>query len=145
MIAVTKIFRFEMAHALCKYEGACKNIHGHSYVLHVTVASTLTNEKDFLPGPGFILDFKVLKKWVNTCVIEKLDHQLVLSEEYLYSHPHIKDLPNLVIWEREPSAENILLFIQHTLAEALPDNIQILKLLLFETADSYAEWNLSSQ
>ena len=39
MISVTKIFNFEMAHALHNYGGPCANIHGHSYILHVTVKS----------------------------------------------------------------------------------------------------------
>ena len=37
MIKITKIVHFEMAHAIYGYNGRCKNIHGHSYELHVTV------------------------------------------------------------------------------------------------------------
>ena len=37
VIRVTKSFSFEMAHALWNYDGPCKNIHGHSYKLFVTV------------------------------------------------------------------------------------------------------------
>ncbi|MBP7509547.1 MAG: 6-carboxytetrahydropterin synthase, partial [Prolixibacteraceae bacterium] len=36
-IRVTKYYDFEMAHALWNYDGLCKNIHGHSYKLHITV------------------------------------------------------------------------------------------------------------
>ncbi len=41
MIRLTKIFNFEMAHALYGYDGPCKNIHGHSYQLEVTIAGNL--------------------------------------------------------------------------------------------------------
>ena len=60
MITITKVFRFEMAHAIFGYAGKCKNIHGHSYVLHVTVTNS-SGDDDFILAPGFILDFKELK------------------------------------------------------------------------------------
>ncbi|MBP8764389.1 MAG: 6-carboxytetrahydropterin synthase [Ferruginibacter sp.] len=78
MLSVTKIFRFEMAHALYGYAGKCKNIHGHSYVLHVTVTS-LVNKQGSLPAPGLIFDFKDLKKIVDDLILQNLDHQLVFS------------------------------------------------------------------
>lgn len=47
---------------------------------------------------------------------------------------------NLCNWEMEPSVENILLFIRQQLQMHFPGELQLLKLKLFETADSYAEW-----
>ncbi|WP_460693029.1 6-pyruvoyl trahydropterin synthase family protein [Mucilaginibacter puniceus] len=75
MIRITKIFHFEMAHALDGYNGACRNIHGHSYELHVTIASVKA-EDAYLHSPGFIIDFKELKKIINLAIIEKFDHKL---------------------------------------------------------------------
>ena len=72
MLSVTKIFYFEMAHAIYGYSGPCKNVHGHSYELHVTVGADDQGD-EFIPAPGFILDFKELKSIVNTSVIDILD------------------------------------------------------------------------
>ena len=77
-----------MAHAIHGYQGACKNIHGHSYELHVTLG-TSSVQKEYIPSPGFIIDFKQIKNLVNTTVIEKFDHSLVLSEAYLKEHPEV--------------------------------------------------------
>lgn len=142
MLSVTKIFRSEMAHALYGYAGKCKNIHGHSYVLHVTVQGSGTPD-GYLPAPGLIFDFKDLKKIVDDLILQKLDHQLVLSETYLKANPAFKASENLVEWTMEPSVENILLFIRGQLQLHFPKEIQLLKLKLFETADSYAEWGNS--
>ncbi|MBK7734574.1 MAG: 6-carboxytetrahydropterin synthase [Chitinophagaceae bacterium] len=139
MLSVTKIFRFEMAHALYGYAGKCKNIHGHSYVLHVTVTSSV-NKQGYLPAPGLIFDFKDLKKIVDDLILQKLDHQLVLSGTYLNTNPAFMAAENLLIWEMEPSVENILLFIRQQLQLHFPGELQLLKLKLFETADSCAEW-----
>ena len=69
MITITKIFRFEASHSLPKHKGKCKNLHGHSYKLEVTVGSKQLNEKDM------VMDFGDLKKIVNKEIIDKLDHQ----------------------------------------------------------------------
>ena len=36
-IRITKQFDFETGHAIYGYDGKCKNIHGHSFKLAVTV------------------------------------------------------------------------------------------------------------
>jgi len=138
MIEITKIFRFEMAHAIHGYPGSCKDIHGHSYVLHVTVTSA-GSRNAYIPEPGFIMDYKELKKIVNDAIIDKLDHHLLLSEAYLQSNPRPSS-QNLFIWTTEPSAENLLIFIQQQIKEKLPARVQLVKLRLYETNDSYAEW-----
>lgn len=140
MISVTKIFRFETAHAIFGYDGPCKHIHGHSYVLHVTVASSVAAKETFIEKPGFVVDFKVLKKIVQAAIVERLDHKLILSKEYLATKPTLNDEENLDVWEIEPSAENILFFSKQKISTALPEGIKLVKLRLYETADSFAEW-----
>lgn len=144
MITVTKIFRFEMGHAIDGYEGMCKYIHGHSYVLHVTVTTTGAGDKP-LPSPGFIIDFKELKKIVNGNLVAKLDHSLILSEQYVAKHPDIMQEQNLMVLPYEPSAENMLYFIRTELQGAFSEKYDIVRLKLWETCDSFAEWENETQ
>ena len=139
MLQLTKIFHFEMAHAIYGYIGNCKNIHGHSYKLHVTVKPAIPGQ-EYIPAPGLILDFKELKHLVNSIIIEKFDHKLLLSENYISAQQDLYPKENLVIWAVEPSAENMLIFIAKSLIEKLPEHIKLAKLKLYETGDSYAEW-----
>lgn len=138
MLLVTKIFHFEMAHAINGYQGACKNIHGHSYELHVTVSAD-NQEKGYIAVPGFIIDFKELKQLVISSVIQVFDHKLLLSKDYLSQNPGIHTQENLVIWNAEPTAENLLLYIHDVICEKLPNHVNLAKLKLYETKDSYAE------
>lgn len=139
MLQLTKIVHFEMAHAIDGYSGACKNIHGHSYELHVTIA--LAKESDgYIPSPGFVLDFKELKKIITEIVITKLDHKLVLSNVFIAKQPHFLSQENLVNWEAEPTVENLLIYLQDAITTALPITVILAALKLYETADSYAEW-----
>jgi 6-pyruvoyltetrahydropterin/6-carboxytetrahydropterin synthase len=139
MINLTKIFHFEMAHAIHGYPGQCQNIHGHSYELHVTVSSK-AEYNDYIPSPGFVIDFKDIKSIVKGLVIECLDHKLVLSQAFLKEYTSLKKAENLVIWKQEPTAENMLVFIQQILSKTLRDDVQLAQLKLYETKDSYAEW-----
>ena len=60
-IRLTKEFSFEAAHALEGYDGACREIHGHSYRLFVTVkGEPSTDEYD--PKQGMVMDFGLLKR-----------------------------------------------------------------------------------
>lgn len=142
MIRLTKIFHFEMAHAIHGYTGDCKNIHGHSYKLHVTVASA-NNYTQYIPAPGFVIDFKELKKLVKAAVIEKLNHKMILSSNFLSDNPSFASQENLVIWEEEPTTENLLLYILYMmqiLFKKFPNEVNLVQLKLYETNDSYAEW-----
>lgn len=78
LIRITKKFDFEMAHALMGYDGLCKNIHGHSYKLFVTVTGRPLQD-DKSPKNGMVLDFSLLKDIVKKSIIEKYDHSLVLN------------------------------------------------------------------
>ena len=139
MLQVTKVFRFEMAHAIHGYDGPCKHLHGHSYELYVTVAQA-TDSEGYIAAPGFVLDFKVLKQLVQSTVISQLDHRLVLSQAYVDHHPFTKVAANVVIWEAEPTAENMLVYMQQQLGPQLPAGTRLTALKLYETADSFAEW-----
>ena len=139
MLQLTKIFHFETAHALHGYAGACKNIHGHSYELHVTVSS-VNDYQNYIPAPGFMIDFKEIKKLVNILVVENFDHKVILSKDFLSDNPSFSSQENLVIFEAEPTAENLLIYILSNIQKGLPSNIQLVKLKLYETNDSYAEW-----
>jgi len=79
-IRLTKEFNFEMAHALWNYDGLCKNIHGHSYKLLVTViGEAITDKKN--PKLGMVMDFSDLKQIVKKEITEKYDHSIVLSKD----------------------------------------------------------------
>ena len=127
-----------MAHAIHGYNGKCKDIHGHSYELHVSV--TNGNKDDFCEAPGFIIDFKDLKSIVQENIIANADHKLMLSKTFLNEHPQFLSANNLVSINFEPSAENLLLYFHNLIVNKFPPYIKIYKMRIYETRDSFAEW-----
>ncbi len=139
MLRITKIFQFEAAHAIEGYDGPCKNIHGHSYELHVSVAATELHG-EYIPPPGFIVDFKELKRIVSSTVINALDHKVILSRCFIEKNLEVSSQENLVSLDVEPTAENLLIFIRRILESLLPAGLELAALKLYETKTSYAEW-----
>lgn len=134
MLSVNKTFTFEAAHALSDYDGACKNIHGHSYKLHVTVTSKkgLTN--------SMVIDFKQLKKIVQQTILNDYDHALILKINKLNLTATQVIGTKLLWFDEEPTAEQMLLDMAKRLQLTLPDYIVLKELKLHETETCYATW-----
>jgi 6-pyruvoyltetrahydropterin/6-carboxytetrahydropterin synthase len=140
-IRITKEFKFEMAHALPNHKGLCKNVHGHSYVLAVTLLGNAVD--DLSRGDhGMVMDFGDLKKIVHEHVISVFDHALVLYNGT--SEQLVNELKNnfnkLILVDYHPTSEQMILDIKERIATHLPHEIKLVKLHLRETATAYAEW-----
>jgi 6-pyruvoyltetrahydropterin/6-carboxytetrahydropterin synthase len=140
-IRVTKRFHFEMAHALFEYDGLCRNIHGHSYNLEVTLIGKSKKQPGH-PKDGMVLDFGELKKIVNSQIVEKFDHALMVNS--LFTETQIELLKQttqrIIIVEFQPTTENIVTDIAKILQQHLPTGVSLFSIRLYETVTSYAEW-----
>lgn len=141
MIYITKIFHFEAAHALVGYDGKCRNIHGHSYELQVTVNGEPVDEPGN-PKNGMVIDFHDLKQIVNEEVVERLDHSFIIGtnmpEDFVESAK--RNFDKIVCVAYQPTTENMLTDFAERIKERLPQNVELYSVRLQETRDSYAEW-----
>lgn len=71
---ITKIFTFDSAHTLRHHDGKCRNLHGHTYKLEVTLEGVPQTVDGSNPQSGMILDFGILKEIVRERVLDELDH-----------------------------------------------------------------------
>lgn len=140
-IRVTKVFTFDMAHALHGYDGLCKNIHGHTYRLSVTLIGKTIQEEGHAKQ-GMVIDFSDFKKIVKEKVVDVFDHTLVLNAK----SPHAKiqgladNFERLILTDYQPSCENLLIDILERIKTDLPSNVELCNVRLEETPTSYAEW-----
>ncbi len=140
-IRVTKEFSFEMAHVLWKYDGPCKNVHGHSYKLFVTLTGKPVNDEDD-PKNGMVIDFSDLKKIVNKEIIELFDHTVAVSNLVAENRQEALKLMfgNVLVVDYQPTCENLVADIAERIRSHLPEGVELHNLRLYETATSYAEW-----
>lgn len=141
-IRLTKQFSFETGHALYGYDGKCRNVHGHSYKLSVTViGSPITDTEDV--KLGMVIDFGDLKKIVKQEIVDRFDHATVFNQ----NTPH-KELADelskrghhVILVDYQPTSENMVIDFSKKIQKHLPSHIKLFSLKLQETESSYAEW-----
>jgi 6-pyruvoyltetrahydropterin/6-carboxytetrahydropterin synthase len=140
-IRITKRFHFEMAHMLHAYEGPCRNIHGHSYILEVSLAGEPLNRPSD-PRDGMIMDFGELKMMVKEHIISRFDHALVINNLVPKEQKEMlaKISEKLLVVDFQPTTENIAGWIAGIVQEHLPKDVAVYSIRLYETVTSFAEW-----
>jgi 6-pyruvoyltetrahydropterin/6-carboxytetrahydropterin synthase len=142
LIRITKKFNFETGHALYGYDGKCKNVHGHSYKLSVTVVGNPLMDKSHVKY-GMVIDFGDLKKIVKEQIVDPFDHAIVLNK----TTPHldladelIKREHRVILVDYQPTSEMMLIDFAAKINSKLPKHIKLFSLKLQETGTSHAEW-----
>ncbi len=112
MYELTVKSHFDAAHALRGYPGECRNLHGHTWDVEVTVGGAQLDEI------GIVYDFKLLKE----------DLVGVLSD---YDHAYINDVPPFDVVS--PTAENLARVVFERLAERVDPRVQVLEVAVWES------------
>ncbi len=145
-IRLTKEFGFELAHALYGHDGLCKNIHGHSYKLFVTVIGEPISDNNS-PKYGMVMDFSDLKKIVKEEVVDRLDHALMVNDDT--SQVNIQEALSGIVSLRivnvnyQTTCENMVQDFAKRIKGRLPNGVSLHSIKLNETATSFAEWYAS--
>ncbi|WP_047417469.1 6-carboxytetrahydropterin synthase [Cellulophaga sp. Hel_I_12] len=144
-IRITKQFNFETGHALYGYDGKCRNVHGHSYKLSVTVIGKPIIDTKHVKL-GMVIDFSDLKKIVKEEIVDQFDHATVFNK----NTPHIELAQELtdrghevILANYQPTSENMVIDFAARIKARLPKNIELHSLKLQETETSFAEWYAS--
>jgi 6-pyruvoyltetrahydropterin/6-carboxytetrahydropterin synthase len=116
---VTKILSFDAAHSLPDHEGLCRNVHGHTYTMEVTVEGAVTSGG---PADGMVMDFGDLRSRVAELVVDRLDHR------------YLNDL-----FDFAPTAEALAAWSMETLLSA---GLPVVRIRLWETPTSYVDVSL---
>jgi 6-pyruvoyltetrahydropterin/6-carboxytetrahydropterin synthase len=143
-VRVTKKFTIDMAHALFGYDGPCKNIHGHTYHLSVTLLGTpIQNSEDV--KLGMVIDFGDLKGIVKAQILDTYDHALVLNDQAPYSKSEVisNEFEKVILVPYQPTCENLLLNFVEQLTPFFTEEKKLVSIRLEETPTSFAEWNAS--
>jgi 6-pyruvoyltetrahydropterin/6-carboxytetrahydropterin synthase len=111
MYAVRVRQGFSAAHYLKNYHGKCEELHGHNYVVEVTIRS------DKLKTPGMVADFVAVKKALRRVLP---DHKLLND-----------------VMKVSPTAEHIAKFI----FDALPKRYRVCRVRVWESNDCCAEYS----
>ena len=136
MTTITKTIRFDAAHVLSDHSGLCKNLHGHTYRVDISVSCRTTG------SDGMVMDFKDLKKIAVEEICGRFDHAFI----YNTGSEGEREIAALV--ERHgmrtapvpfrSTAENLSRHFFDMLRPLLPGMVRV---KVWETADSSAEYS----
>ena len=141
-VRVTKQFKFETGHAIYGYDGLCKNVHGHSFKLDVTIIGQPITDPDHVKN-GMVIDFGDLKTIVNKEIVQPFDHATVLNVKS--PHKEIADEMEsrghkILRVSYQPTCEMMIIDFALKLKAKLPNHLKLYSLKLRETETAFAEW-----
>jgi 6-pyruvoyltetrahydropterin/6-carboxytetrahydropterin synthase len=111
-VSITKMFTFDAAHQLPWHRGKCRNLHGHTYRLEVTLAGPINED-------GIVIDFADLSDAVQSEILDRYDHQflnnyfdnptaeLLAASFFKQLESRGLDLAHLTLWETPTSAATV--------------------------------------
>ena len=135
MTTVTKTIRFDAAHILTNHQGLCKNLHGHTYRVDLSVTQPEGDTNDM------VIDFKDLKSIAAEVIGARFDHAVVYSSssegEREIAAVVEKHGMRTVALPFRSTAENLA---RYFFAELKPRIPWLSSVKVWETADSCAEY-----
>ena len=120
MYEVTIKQSFSAAHMLNEIGGACEKLHGHNFVVEISICSIVLSEE------GILIDFRILKQWADE-ILKEFDHK------YLNDISYFKDT--------NPSSENIARYIYDRISEKVKKrNLDVSRVTIWESEDARASY-----
>ena len=137
MTTVTKTVKFDAAHILTNHQGLCKNLHGHTYRVDVSVVGDESRD--------MVIDFKELKTLATEVICERFDHAFIYNTasagECEIATVVEKNGMRTVAIPFRSTAENLAKYFYELLAPRIAAPSQIASVRVWETADSCAEYH----
>jgi len=111
---------FSAAHMLNEIGDTCEKLHGHNFVVEISICSIVLSEE------GILIDFRILKQWADE-ILKEFDHK------YLNDISYFKDT--------NPSSENIARYIYDRISEKVKKrNLDVSRVTIWESEDARASY-----
>ena len=121
MYEITVNKSLSAAHIIKDIGGKCEELHGHNFIVEVTLAAGALNKE------GLLIDFRIVKEWLEELFVA-LDHK------YLNEHPYFMNV--------NPSAENLSRFIYDKINEkAQAKNVEVSRVTVWESENARATYH----
>jgi 6-pyruvoyltetrahydropterin/6-carboxytetrahydropterin synthase len=122
MYEVTIKKSFAAAHHIKEIGGKCEALHGHNFLVEVSVAAKSLNDE------GLLIDFRVVKRWTEE-ILDQIDHTYLNELEYFKT--------------MNPSSEQIARFLFDKIDEkARQANTHLARVTVWESENSCATYSL---
>jgi 6-pyruvoyltetrahydropterin/6-carboxytetrahydropterin synthase len=143
-ITVTRRLEFDAGHRIPDHRSQCRNLHGHRYVLEVTLTGPVAD----VPGAsdnGMVMDFSDIKAIAREHIVDRWDHAFIVYAHDTAVRGFLESLPGhkTVVLDRIPTAENLAHAAFHTLAPHYRSRyghaLRLTRVRLYETPNCWVD------
>lgn len=145
MITITKRLEFDAGHRIPTHNSECRNLHGHRYVLELTLQGEVIDAPGS-PEHGMLMDFSNVKAIAKEQLVDRWDHAFLVYEGDKPVRDFLDSLPDhkTVVLPAMPTAENMARIAFETLAPHLQarygNQLRLARVRLYETPNSWADY-----
>ncbi len=144
MLTITRKLEFDAGHRIPDHRSQCKNLHGHRYVLHITLEGRPVDQ-DGHAANGMILDFSDVKRIAEENLVNKWDHAFLVYENDIAVRTFLESLPDhkTIVLKKVPTAENLASIafdlLRKVYADFYGNALALKKVRIYETPNCWAE------
>jgi 6-pyruvoyltetrahydropterin/6-carboxytetrahydropterin synthase len=143
---ITRRLEFDAGHRIPDHQSQCRHLHGHRYVVEITLAGDVIDTKG-LPNNGMVMDFSEVKALAMRYLVEIWDHAFLCWRDDKLVAEFLAGLPDhkTVLLDRVPTAENLAKLAFELLDAVYRDrygnHLQLERVRLYETPNCWADVN----
>ena len=143
-IDITRRLEFDAGHRIPNHGGQCRHMHGHRYVIDVTLRGTVFEHQGY-SDDGMVLDFGDIKKITSELIVNQWDHAFLVAKEDVTILNFLNSLPNhkTVVLEIIPTVENLAKIAFNVLSPAFKINygnrLNLHRVRIYETPNCWAD------
>lgn len=144
MITITRRLEFDAGHRIPDHKSQCRNLHGHRYVLEITLVGEVV-EAEGSSDNGMLMDFSDVKALANQHLVDVWDHAFLAYEKDTVVREFLDSLPGhkTVVINCIPTVENLAQTAFDILKPVYRDRygtgLRLHKVVLHETPNCWAE------
>jgi 6-pyruvoyltetrahydropterin/6-carboxytetrahydropterin synthase len=141
---ITRKLEFDAGHRIPDHRSQCRNLHGHRYVLEITLQGELV-ETEGAPDRGMVMDFADVKALAMEHLVNKWDHAFIVyaRDEVVRSFLEKMADHKTVVLDRIPTVENLAAEAFRILSEVYNDHygvdLKLKRVRLYETPNCWAD------
>lgn len=141
---ITTRLEFDAGHRIPNHKSQCRNLHGHRYVIEITLGGDIINN-DKASEDGMVMDFSDVKRIARESVVDIWDHAFLVYKNDAVILDFLNTLPDhkTVIFDTVPTAENMVAEAFRILKDEYQDvygnHLSLIRVRLYETPNSWAD------
>lgn len=145
MLTITRKLEFDAGHRIPDHRSQCRNLHGHRYVLEITLQGDLV-ETEGAPDRGMVMDFADVKSLAMERLVSRWDHAFIVYAGDTQVRTFLESMPDhkTVVIDRVPTVENLAAIAFETLAQVYDAhygvNLRLERVRLYETPNCWADF-----